>query len=73
MIGMGSLVTKSVPDFHLAIGHPAHSAGCVCRCGQPFLRCAEPGHPVRGEFTCATCGLRYAVQDGLVTELAPPG
>src|SRR5215471_3554231 len=23
MIGMGSLVTKSVPDFHLALGHPA--------------------------------------------------
>ena len=33
MIGMGALVTKSVPDFHLAIGHPAKSVGCVCRCG----------------------------------------
>ncbi|MCU0550263.1 MAG: N-acetyltransferase, partial [Leptolyngbya sp. Prado105] len=25
MVGMGSLVTKSVPDFHLSIGHPARS------------------------------------------------
>jgi acetyltransferase-like isoleucine patch superfamily enzyme len=33
MIGMGSLVTKSVPEFHLAIGQPARSIGCVCRCG----------------------------------------
>ena len=32
MVGMGTLVTKSVPDFHLALGHPAHSVGCVCRC-----------------------------------------
>jgi UDP-2-acetamido-3-amino-2,3-dideoxy-glucuronate N-acetyltransferase len=23
MIGMGSVVTRSVPDFHLALGHPA--------------------------------------------------
>ncbi len=34
MIGMGSVVTKSVPDFHLALGHPASSVGGVCRCGQ---------------------------------------
>ncbi|PYM72396.1 MAG: N-acetyltransferase, partial [Candidatus Rokuibacteriota bacterium] len=33
MVGMGSLVTRSVPDFHLAIGSPAASVGCVCRCG----------------------------------------
>src|ERR1044072_486636 len=34
MVGMGSLVTKSVPDFHLAIGQPANSVAFVCRCGQ---------------------------------------
>src|SRR5277367_4249138 len=38
MIGMGSLVTRSIPDFHLAIGHPAKSIGAVCKCGQPLLR-----------------------------------
>ena len=43
MIGMGSLVTKSVPDFHLAIGHPARSVGCVCRCGQIVLRLGGTG------------------------------
>src|SRR4029453_5060796 len=43
MVGMGSIVTRSVPDFHLAIGSPARSVGCVCRCGEPFIR-YEVGH-----------------------------
>jgi UDP-2-acetamido-3-amino-2,3-dideoxy-glucuronate N-acetyltransferase len=72
MVGMGSLVTKSVPDFHLVIGSPARSIGCVCRCGQPFLRFPDPGHAARGEFACGACGLKYAVRDGLVTEGALP-
>ena len=41
MVGMGSLVTKSVDDFHLVIGHPARPVGCVCRCGQLLLRFKE--------------------------------
>ena len=41
MIGMGSLVTKSIGDFELAIGHPAHVVGYVCRCGHPLLRFAN--------------------------------
>ena len=43
MVGMGSLVTKSVPDFHLAIGHPATSVGYVCRCGQLLARFPKQG------------------------------
>src|SRR5262249_58195303 len=42
MIGMGSLVTRSVPDFHLALGSPAKSVGCVCRCGQVLRRLNHP-------------------------------
>jgi len=73
MVGMGALVTRSVPDFHLAIGSPARSIGCVCRCGQPFLRFAAPGGKgAAGDFTCGGCGLAYEVRDGLVTEVAPP-
>ncbi len=73
MVGMGALVTRSVPDFHLVVGQPARSIGCVCRCGQPFLRFA-PGQPPpdRDATACAACGLRYAVKDGRVTELDPP-
>ncbi len=72
MIGMGSLVTRSVPDFHLAIGSPARSIGCVCRCGEPFVRFPAPGCGASGEFACASCGLQYRVADGVVSEVAPP-
>jgi UDP-2-acetamido-3-amino-2,3-dideoxy-glucuronate N-acetyltransferase len=70
MIGMGALVTKSVPDFHLAIGHPARSVGCVCRCGQLLMRFSEVSAAT--DLTCATCGLEYRVNNQVVTELTPP-
>jgi UDP-2-acetamido-3-amino-2,3-dideoxy-glucuronate N-acetyltransferase len=38
MVGMGSLVTRQVPDYHLVHGHPARSMGCVCRCGEVLER-----------------------------------
>ncbi len=72
MVGMGPLVTKSVPDFHLAIGHPASSIGCVCRCGQIFTRFPHQGLLSISEVACAACGLVYSVLDGQVSELAPP-
>jgi len=72
MIGMGSLVTKSVPDFHLALGHPARSVGCVCRCGQVLARFPAGAPPSEREVACAACGLKYAIVDGVVTELTPP-
>ena len=73
MIGMGSLVTKSVPDFHLAIGHPAKSVGCVCRCGQLLKRFTDETID-EAEITCSACGLKYAIaKDTMkVTELRPP-
>ena len=68
MIGMGSVVTRSVPDFHLALGHPAASVGCVCRCGHLLLRFAERA---AGEAACTDCGRRYAIDaERRVTELA---
>jgi acetyltransferase-like isoleucine patch superfamily enzyme len=71
MIGMGALVTKSIPDFHLAMGHPAISVGCVCRCGQLLLRFGDTDAAT--EEVCRICGLRYEVRDRVVTELDPPG
>lgn len=75
MVGMGALVTKSVPDFHLSIGHPATSVGCVCRCGQPLVRFSEQSAEAQAkgqDVTCAACGLEYHVQNQRVTELSPP-
>jgi UDP-2-acetamido-3-amino-2,3-dideoxy-glucuronate N-acetyltransferase len=66
MIGMGALVTKSVPDFHLALGHPATSVGCVCRCGQLLMRFGVESEP--REIECPACGLKYAIRDREITE-----
>jgi acetyltransferase-like isoleucine patch superfamily enzyme len=71
MIGMGSVVTASVPAFHLALGSPARSVGCVCRCGQPLVRFAAGSVPPPGRLACAACGRTYHIGPGAeVTELA---
>ena len=72
MVGMGSVVTRSVPDFHLVLGHPARSVGLVCRCGEPFARSQQRCQDIVGTLTCPACGLAYEVGRGRVTELTPP-
>ena len=64
MVGMGSVITRSVPDFHLVVGRPARSVGCVCRCGEPFLRFDRGAPPDVDIVACGACGLRYAVHGG---------
>jgi acetyltransferase-like isoleucine patch superfamily enzyme len=68
MIGMGALVTKSVPDFHLAIGHPATSVGCVCRCGQLLTRFQDQDSEQLGQIECTACELKYEIRGKEVTE-----
>jgi len=68
MVGMGSVVTKSVPDFHLVVGHPARSVGFVCRCGEPLARFQAGNAPLRGDYTCSSCARSYALQNGEVEE-----
>ena len=70
MVGMGAVVTKSVPAFHLVVGQPARSIGLVCRCGQPFLRSSNVQSETHDQLDCHHCGLSYAVHKGRVTELS---
>ena len=72
MVGMGSVVTKSVPDFHLVTGAPARSAGCLCRCGQLLMRFAGKTRSGRREFACPACSLPYRIDAMQVEELSPP-
>jgi UDP-2-acetamido-3-amino-2,3-dideoxy-glucuronate N-acetyltransferase len=58
MVGMGSVVTKSVPDFHLVIGNPARVAGYVCRCGKLL----------DVDLACAECGSQYLRRNGEIVE-----
>jgi UDP-2-acetamido-3-amino-2,3-dideoxy-glucuronate N-acetyltransferase len=58
MVGMGSVVTKSVPDFSLVLGIPAAVVGLVCRCGQLLTRHAAGATP-HGNYTCSECAREY--------------
>lgn len=66
MIGMGSVVTKTVPAFHLVIGNPARAIGFVCRCGPLVARLAEAS---QAEHACEACGRKYRVNDLVVSEI----
>jgi len=66
MVGMGSVVTKTVPDFHLVLGNPARSIGVVCKCGSLLYR-FEKGQD-GGDIKCG-CGLSYSVSAGRVKEI----
>ncbi len=67
MVGMSSLVTKSVPDFHLVIGSPARSIGAVCKCGQLFHKFSvEDAREF--EMKCPACNLEYVIKDSAIME-----
>jgi len=73
MTGMGSVVTRSVPAFHLVVGSPARTIAYVCRCGEPFFRIrSDTVSPTSDPISCRTCGLRYSVRESEVIELQPP-
>lgn len=72
MVGMGSVVTRSIPDFHLALGHPAVPVGCVCRCGQLLLRFHARDADRFQKAACRLCGRTYAAKRGEVREGWPP-
>ena len=67
MIGMGSVVTRSVPDHHLAVGNPAKTVGAVCRCGHALLRVDRLAPlPQREDVPCPRCRRRYDLRGGHV-------
>lgn len=63
MIGMGSVVTRDVADFHLLIGNPARPIGAVCRCGKVLVRFTDD-MPAKQQAQCAAC-TRCFILNGL--------
>src|SRR6185436_55649 len=68
MVGMGSVVTRDVLDFHLVVGNPARSIGAVCRCGSRIARWSS-GEPTDQDAGCLKCPRLYRIRGGIVTEL----
>jgi acetyltransferase-like isoleucine patch superfamily enzyme len=54
LVGMGSVVTKDVPDYALVHGNPARMHGYVCQCGSKLSGQAT----TKELFTCE-CGKSY--------------
>lgn len=75
MVGMGAVVTRSVPDFALVYGNPARLSGFVCRCGPPLLRFPNAGEHMkdapdgpRTRLVCAHCDRQYQLNRRRLTE-----
>lgn len=67
MVGMGSVVTKTVPNYYLVIGQPARPIGVVCKCGPLVYRFAGNPAEAHADARCAECGEGYVIRAGVVT------
>lgn len=67
MVGMGTVLTRSVEPYHLVSGSPGRSVGCVCRCGLLIAHfTSERRHY---EHLCLACGTAFTIDGTRVREL----
>ncbi|MBN2070256.1 MAG: N-acetyltransferase [Candidatus Krumholzibacteriota bacterium] len=63
LVGIGSVVTRDVPDHALVYGNPARQHGWACHCGNRLIPAKEGKE---GSFSCS-CGNSYTIAGGEVT------
>jgi len=56
MIGVGSVVTKNVPDYTLVYGNPAQPKGYVCECGSKLI-----------DLSCNICHIIYIMANDVLS------
>jgi len=67
MVGAGSVVTHSVPDYALVVGSPARFRAWICRCGEKLS-------PTSGRLLNCACGRSYEqIGENAVKEFAANG
>ena len=64
MVGMGAVVTKSIPDFALAVGNPARIIGYVCICGPKLIDAQDRTEKI---LACPHCGREYLWKNQIFT------
>jgi len=67
MVGMGAVVTKSVPAYGLVAGNPARLVGWVCQCGHPLERFSGEAPATPRALRCERCRRSYKAGVGDLT------
>lgn len=73
MVGMGSVVTRTVDPYTLVIGSPARPVAKVCACGPRLVD--EATFQAAGEsdrFSCSRCDREWANRDGVLSIVTDP-
>lgn len=70
MVGMGSVVTKSLRAHELVVGNPARFAAWVCRCGERIPRAVSESEKKRSE--CPRCGRQLEFSSGDLVVVSDP-
>lgn len=60
MIGMGSVVTKDVPDYGLVFGNPASLRGYACECGRKLEKIRSEGKNI--VMRCKHCNKEIEIR-----------